>query len=307
MGLANRYWQVLLCGFLLGVPLAVFPVGVAFVSNWFPSRRHGGALGLMAFGSIGHSLALFGAPLAVGWFGYRWGFWSFALLLLAGLMTFTGLARNAPARTAPRKRSELLRPLRRPMSWMFSFSYFLTFGCFLTLSAFLPRCLTLQFGLSKTDAGLRAAGFVALATLARPIGGMLADRIGGRRILLISLPVVVLASLSMAGPGLLTFTIGALSLAIAIGFGNGALFQLVPQHFPDAVGSVTGLVGAAGGMGGFFPPIALGLIYQFTGSFALGFNFLSLFALCCFGLCLRLLPASPSSNPKRHLVLTDPV
>jgi NNP family nitrate/nitrite transporter-like MFS transporter len=307
MGLANRYWQVLVCGFLLGVPLAVFPVGVAFISNWYPSRRHGGALGFMTFGSIGHSLALCGAPLAVGWFGYCWGFWSFALLLFGWLTVFTGLARNAPARTAPKKLSELVRPLHRPMSWMFSFFYFLTLGSFLTLSAFLPRFLTLQFGLSKTDAGLRAAGFVTLATLARPIGGMLADRIGGRRVLLNSLPAVVLASLLMAGPHLLTFTIGVLSLAIAIGFSSGALFQLVPQHFPDAVGSVTGLVGAAGGMGGFFPPIALGLIYQLTGSFALGFNLLSLVALCCFGLCLRSLPATPSTNDKRHLVLIDPV
>jgi MFS transporter, NNP family, nitrate/nitrite transporter len=129
---------------------------------------------------------------------------------------------------------------------------------------------------------------VLLATLLRTAGGILADRIGGIVILMGVFIATAIFAIFMACPMIHTFTIGALGMAAAIGLGNGAVFKLVPQYFPKSVGSVTGLVGAAGGLGGFFPPLLLGVIKQTTGSFSLGFIFLAVFSLLCLAICWRL-------------------
>jgi len=126
-----------------------------------------------------------------------------------------------------------------------------------------------------------------LATLMRPIGGTLADRVGGRAILKWVFPITALMAILLACPMMVTFTIGALGMAAVIGLGNGAVFKLVPQYFPNSVGSVTGLVGAAGGLGGFFPPLLLGFVKQQTGSFTIGFVLLGVFALGCLGVLLH--------------------
>lgn len=282
MGWVQAYWQLLLCGFFLGIGLASFSVGAAFVSRWYPPQQQGKALGLYGAGTIGQSLAAFGSPAIAAAAGFAWGFWAFGLLTLAWLVLFALMARNPPRPGAPKTLREVLTPLQDRMSWVLSLYYFLTFGGFVAMSVYLPIFLTEMFGLTPRDAGLRTAGFVVLATLMRPIGGTLADRVGGRAILLWVFPLTALMAIFMACPTMPTFTIGALGMAAAIGLGNGAVFKLVPEYFPHTVGSVTGLVGAAGGLGGFFPPLAVGLISQATGSFAPGFILLAFFALACF-------------------------
>jgi NNP family nitrate/nitrite transporter-like MFS transporter len=141
---------------------------------------------------------------------------------------------------------------------------------------------------------MRTAGFVVLATIMRPTGGTLADKFGGRTILKWVFPATALMAMFLACPRMTTFTIGALGMAVAIGLGNGAVFKLGPEYFPDAVGSVTGLVGAAGGLGGFFPPLLLGVVKQQTGSFSLGFVLLGAFALICLFILLRR-PSAPAA------------
>jgi MFS transporter, NNP family, nitrate/nitrite transporter len=162
-----------------------------------------------------------------------------------------------------------------------------TFGGLVAMAVYLPIFLTDMFKLTPQDAGLRTAGFVVLATVMRPVGGALADRVGGRAILKWVFPATAFMSLFLACPMMLTFTIGALGMAAVIGLGNGAVFKLVPEYFPKAVGSVTGLVGAAGGLGGFFPPLVLGVIKQQTGAFTWGFILLGVFALLCLMVLLR--------------------
>jgi NNP family nitrate/nitrite transporter-like MFS transporter len=176
---------------------------------------------------------------------------------------------------------DVVQPLSDPSSWVLSLYYFLTFGGFVAMSVYLPIFLTEMFNLTPKDAGLRTAGFVVLATTMRPIGGWLADRVGGRSVLTIVFPVVAAMSVLLTFYHMVPFTIGALGMAAAIGLGNGAVFKLVPEYFPQAVGSVTGLVGAAGGLGGFFPPLVLGTLRQATGSFTIGFVLLGAFALTC--------------------------
>ncbi|HXU36575.1 MAG TPA: MFS transporter [Blastocatellia bacterium] len=281
MGFVAAYWQLVLCGLFIGIALASFSVGVGFVSGWYPPAKQGTALGVYGAGNIGQSLAAFGSPLLASALGFRWGFWMFGLLLLVWVIVFWIAARNAPRRGPVKSFGDALRPLRQSMSWVLSLYYFLTFGGFVAMSIYLPTFLTEMFGLTPQDAGFRTAGFVVLATAMRPVGGWLADRIGGRVILLWVFPATAAMAIFMACPLMSTFTIGALGMAAAIGLGNGAVFKLVPEYFPNSVGSVTGLVGAAGGLGGFFPPLIVGGVRQATGAFTWGFVLLSLFSVIC--------------------------
>jgi NNP family nitrate/nitrite transporter-like MFS transporter len=222
IGFVSSDSQLIAYGFFIGIALASFSVGVAFVSRWYPPERQGFALGVYGAGNIGQSLAAFGAPFIVAALGFAWGFWFFGALAFAWLLFFVAMA------------------------------------------IYLPTFLTEMFDLTPQNAGLRTAGFVVLATALRPIGGVLADRVGGRAILGIVFPAVIVMAAFLAVPKMVPFTIGALGMAAAIGLGNGAVFRLVPEYFPKSVGAVTGLVGAAGGLGGFFPPLAFGMIRQWT-------------------------------------------
>jgi MFS transporter, NNP family, nitrate/nitrite transporter len=299
MGWVDSYWQLLVCGFFIGIALASFSVGVGFVSGWYPPSEQGKALGIYGAGNIGQSLAAFGAPVVAGALGMAWGFWAFAVLTVVWLAIFAILAQNAVRVGPAKKLADFLAPLWLRMSWILSLYYFLTFGGFVAMAIYLPIFLTQTFQLSPKDAGFRTAGFVVLATAMRPLGGWLADRIGGTQILLWVFPITAVMALFMACPLMLTFTVGALGMAAAIGLGNGAVFKLVPQHFPRAVGTVTGLVGAAGGLGGFFPPLLLGAIFSITGTFTLGFVALALFSLICL-LVVRTTAHSKGTNDEAH-------
>jgi MFS transporter, NNP family, nitrate/nitrite transporter len=281
MGTEIDYHRLLIYGFFIGIALASFSVGVGFVSGWYSAERQGFALGVYGAGNIGQSFAAFGSPFIAAAAGVRWGFWTFGVLLSIWLLLFVLLARDAPRRGAIKSFSDTVRPLRDSRSWVLSLYYFLTFGGFVAMAIYLPIFLTEMFKLTPQDAGMRTAGFVVLATIMRPLGGTLADKVGGRTILKWVFPATALMAIFLACPMMTTFTVGALGMAAAIGLGNGAVFKLVPEYFPGSVGSVTGLVGAAGGLGGFFPPLLLGVIKQQTGSFTLGFVLLGLFAMMC--------------------------
>jgi MFS transporter, NNP family, nitrate/nitrite transporter len=280
MGWLHSYTQLLVYGFFIGIALASFSVGVPFVSRWFPADQQGKALGIYGAGNIGQSLAAFGAPVIAKNLGFSWGFWVFAILTFVWLIVFLAKAEN-PVAVRPKSFTETMAPLKEGKSWILSLYYFLTFGGFVAMSIYLPTFLTDLFKLTPTDAGLRTAGFVVLATAMRPVGGILADKFGGQRLLMFVFPITAVMAGFMAVPSMVTFTFGALGMAAAIGLGNGAVFKLVPEYFPKTVGSVTGLVGAAGGLGGFFPPLVLGLVKRETGSFTIGFALLSVFAVLC--------------------------
>ena len=282
MGYVSSYTQLVLCGFFIGIALASFSVGVGFVSGWYPPQKQGMALGVYGAGNVGQSLAAFGSPVLAGALGLKWGFWTFGILMLIWLAIFGWKAENAPRRAPAKSFSEVLQSLRDSKSWVLSLYYFLTFGGFVAMAIYLPIFLTDIFKLTPGEAGFRTAGFVLLATAMRPVGGLLADRIGGRKILLWVFPLTAAMAIFLACPTMTMFTIGALGMAAVIGLGNGAVFKLVPEYFPQSVGAVTGLVGAAGGLGGFFPPLVLGAIRQSVGSFTWGFVLLALFSLLCF-------------------------
>ncbi|CDM64950.1 MFS transporter [Pyrinomonas methylaliphatogenes] len=283
IGLATSYTQLVVGTVLLGIAGTTFPVGVGFTSKWFPPERQGFALGVYGMGNIGQSLAVFGVPTLISLLGdWRPVCFAFASLSLIMSVLFYLMARDAVAEPKSGSLFDGLLFLKRsPLAWVLSLFYFLTFGGFVALAIYLPTLLRTEFALSAMDAGARTAGFIILATLMRPLGGWLADRFGGARILAIVFCALILCGLLMSHGQMLTFTAGALGGAAALGAGNGAVFKLVPLCFPKETATVTGLVGAFGGLGGFFPPLVLGAVKDATGSYTLGFILLSLFALAC--------------------------
>ena len=276
----TSYERLLYVAFFLGIAGSSFAVGVGFVSRWFPSEKQGGALGIYGLGNIGQSAAVFLGPLLAAAVGWQNIFRGMAALLVIWGAAFFLIARNSPKTVRPSGLGEMLRLLSRErLCWLLSLFYFLTFGGFVAFSIYLPVLLKDQFGLTAADAGFRAAGFVVLATLARPLGGWLADRIGGARVLHAVFLGIVPFALLMSWPSMLPFTVGALGCAFLLGNGNGAVFKLVPEYFPKEVGTVTGLVGAMGGLGGFFPPLLLGYFRDHFHTVWPGFALLALLSV----------------------------
>ena len=157
-------------------------------------------------------------------------------------------------------------------TWWFCFFYAITFGGFVGLASFLNVFFLSQYGLSKVEAGNFATLCVIAGSMLRPLGGYLADRFGGVRVLTGLYLVVGATMLGMAAlPPLFAGTALLFAVMAALGMGNGCVFQIVPQRFPREIGVVTGIVGAAGGLGGFVLPIVLGVLKQTTGSFGGGF------------------------------------
>jgi MFS transporter, NNP family, nitrate/nitrite transporter len=286
MGFANSYAMLLVGGFFLGMAGSSFAVGVPFVSRWFSAQSQGTALGIYGVGNIGTAVAAYSVPWIAANYGTQYAFWIFAPILAGFAALFWFLAEDAPEAPKPKSFSQNLRVVRQErLSWVFSLFYFVTFGGFVALSLFLPKLLVDWFAFSKTDAGFRTAGFVVLATAARPVGGYLSDRIGGARVLLGVFGIAPVLALVLAyealAPEIVGVTIAMLMLAVLLGLGNGSVFKLVAQYFRQNTGVVTGIVGAAGGLGGFFPPILMGGVRDLTGNYAIGLLLLAVFLVGC--------------------------
>jgi NNP family nitrate/nitrite transporter-like MFS transporter len=274
--LATSYLHVLGVGLLLGVAGASFAVALPLASRWYPPEHQGLALGIAGAGNSGTVIAALAAPrLAeqVGWHG------TFALAMIPvtlAWIAFAVLAKEPPrpaAGSPPGGPVALLR--EQDPRWLCGF-YMVTFGGFVGLSGYLPILFVDHFGLTKVAAGGYAALCAVAGSLLRPVGGALADRLGGTRVLV---AVLVAAGCLVA----MLATLPSLALTVALlfgvlgllGMGNGAVFQLVGRRVPDRVGAMTGLVGAAGGVGGFVLPFGFGALAASTGSFTTGFAVLA--------------------------------
>ena len=279
---ANSYKDFLFWELLLGMAGTSFSVGIAYTSKWFPPKDQGFALGIYGAGNIGQSIALFTIPVLAAYFSWQFSYKLFALVAFLWGIVFLLFAKNAPVEFKSKSFGEMLRVLyEQPLSWILSLFYFVTFGGFVALSIGLPKLLQEIFHVSAQDAGSRVAFFVVLATIMRPTGGWLSDKIGGAKVLMFVFLLAGVLAFGLTYEQIVPFTFGALGIALCIGLGNGAVFKLVPQYFPKDTGTVTGLVGAMGGLGGFFPPLLLGFIKTHTGQYDLGFIFLSIFCFIC--------------------------
>jgi MFS transporter, NNP family, nitrate/nitrite transporter len=272
-GYADSYWALIAVGFLLGVAGSSFAVGVPFVANWYQQRSQGLAVGIYGMGNVGTAITFFCAPAIVNhWGRHALGWVAAGLLVSVAALTALG-SRDAPDRRPPARYREVLRAGWR--LWRLAFFYFITFGGFVALFLLMPTLLQDWFDYSKGEASARAAGFVIAATVARPVGGWLSDNYGAYPVLVlvfagIAIDAAVLATIAPA-PRIVPVSIACLTLGCFLGAGNGAVFKLVPTEFPENAGAAGGIVGAAGGLGGFFPPIFVGLVKDAEGTYTYGF------------------------------------
>ena len=283
----HTFQQVLVLGVFLGVAGAAFAVALPLASRWYPPEHQGTALGIAGAGNSGTVLAALFAPLLATIFGWQNVFGLAAIPLTVVFFVYLAMAKNSPNCPPAKSLADYLKVLQDKDAWWFMFFYSVTFGGFVGLAASLTIYFNTQYGLSPVTAGYFTAACVFAGSLVRPLGGVLADRIGGIRTLSvmyilagISLAVVSLG-LPQAWMSLLVF----ISAMLALGIGNGAVFQLVPQRFHKEIGVMTGLVGMAGGVGGFYLASSLGYAKQLTGSYQFGFLiFAGLTVLASFGL-----------------------
>jgi NNP family nitrate/nitrite transporter-like MFS transporter len=278
---------IVVFGFLLGFAGASFAVGVPFINGWYPPERQGVALGIYGIGMGGTVLAGLTAPTIADHWGLSAPFWVATGLVAVMAVVFWVVARDAPRSAGARPTAGMFSSLSvfrsSGRAWALTLFYFLTFGGFVAMFLYLPKLLTGVHELSKSDAGARAAGFALLAVVGRPLGGWLSDRIGASRVLLASFVAVLVPALVLAATyeHMAPLTVSCLVMALFLGLGMGAVFKLVPDWFPDRVGAVTGVVGAAGGLGGFFPPLVMGAVKSATGGYGLGFVLMALVAAVC--------------------------
>ena len=287
LALFNDSWAaVLVFGFLLGFAGASFAVGVPFVNKWYPANRQGFALGIYGVGMGGTVLGALTAPRIVDATSLDVPFWIAAVVMAAMAAVFWTLASDAPGSAQGRTASmfgslSVFRGTGSGRAWALTLFYFMAFGGFVAMFLYLPKLLHDVHDLTKTDAGARAAGFALLAVVARPLGGWLSDRIGAISVLTASFVGTAALAIVLAAfyEHMVPLTIACLTMAVFLGLGTGAVFKLVPEWFPDRVGAVTGVVGAAGGLGGFFPPLVMALVNSQTGSYTLGFVLMAVVAL----------------------------
>lgn len=277
----HSFSQVMVLAVFLGVAGASFAVALPLASRWYPPEHQGAAMGIAGAGNSGTAIAALFAPTLAGMFGWNAVFGLVLIPLVLVFIVYMVFAKDSPNCPPPKKLGEYLTVLKDKDAWWFMFFYSVTFGGFSGLASSLTVYFNDQYGLSPVQAGFYTAMCVFAGSLMRPIGGTVADRVGGIRSLLVMYTLaaiclyVVSLNLSQAWMALGALVAGMLWL----GMGNGAVFQLVPQRFRKEIGVMTGLVGMAGGIGGFCLATGLGYSKQATGGYSLGLTIFAALAL----------------------------
>jgi NNP family nitrate/nitrite transporter-like MFS transporter len=302
----KSYALTLMVGAGLGMAGASFAAALPLAGRWYPPQWQGLALGIAGAGNSGTVLAAFFAPRLAQLWGWQTAFGFLLLPWSVVFLSFLVLAKEPPAPAAAKQNEGWGALLKLADTWTFGLRYAVTFGGFVGLASFLPLLLRDQYGLSPVMAGNLTALCVMAGSFVRPVGGALADRFGGAKILQAVFGLAALLSLGAASLPALPLAVALLFLLLAtLGMGNGAVFQLVPMRFgPQRLGRITGWMGALGGVGGFLLPSLLGSLKQSTGSFAWGFGVWA--ALALLGWALPRLGASlPQPAAAGGLVLED--
>ena len=295
----NSVADVQLLGVMLGVAGAAFAVALPQASRWYPPHYQGIVMGIAGAGNSGVVLNTLIVPSLAENYGWQNVFGLLLIPLGFAFMVYLFMAKDAPDARRPVNFQSYRTLLADQDSWWFMLFYFITFGGFVGLASALPVYFTAQYHVSGVAAGLMVAIIVMCGSGVRPIGGMIADRIGGIRSLTVLFSLVALAYFIIAmmpgGPApegagvawdisdmpaiawvsVLLFSLGML----ALGMGNGSVFQLIPQRFHQEIGTMTGLVGFAGGTGGYFLAKTLGVAKGLTGDFSSGFVVFGVLAL----------------------------
>ena len=277
---ASTFTDLIIGGLFLGIGGAVFSVGVTSLPKYYPKEKHGFVNGIYGIGNLGTAITTFSAPIIATQIG-----WSLTVkLYLILLLIFILLNAFLGDRQEPKVKTPIIEQIKgiykNEKLWFFSLFYFITFGSFVAFTVYLPNFLVSNFDLTKVDAGMRTAGFIAVATFFRPIGGWLGDKFKPLSLLMMTFGIYTVAAIILAfSPSIHMYTVGCMAIALSAGIGNGVIFKLVPFYFNKQAGIANGIVSMMGGLGGFFPPLMLAAIHSLTGQYSIGFMLLSQVAL----------------------------
>jgi MFS transporter, NNP family, nitrate/nitrite transporter len=285
VGMLNAYIPLLVVAFFLGIAGAVFAIGIPFVSAWYPPHRKGFATGVFGAGMVGTAVSAFATPQLVAGIGYLATHVLVAVVVAVVAVLCALLLRESPTRaglTPTPALPTLQRAFSQLVTWQLCFLYGVVFGAFVAFSNYLPTYLGNIYDYAATEAGWRTAGFALAAVIARPIGGTLADRLGPRTVTLTSFAgVAVLAVIVALQPGAeRVYGPVFLLMALFLGLGTGGVFGWVGRAAdPRDVGTIGGIIAAAGGLGGYFPPLVMGATYdEEHNSYFVGLMLLAAFA-----------------------------
>jgi len=289
----TTYGSLVFIGFFLGLAGASFAVSLPLASRWYPPHLQGLAMGIAGAGNSGTVMATLFAPMLARIFGWHAVFGLLMIPVVLTLAAFAILAKDPPTQARPARLADYAAVLTKADAWWFCVLYFVTFGGFVGLSSFFNTFFVDQYDAPKAAVGLWTWPFILAGSFLRPVGGALADRLGGIRMLTLLYATVVAAAL---GVGLLisNFALACVLLFVlmgCLGMGNGSVFQLVPQRFKKEIGVMTGLVGAAGGVGGYYLNFALGHLHDATGTYASGFFAFAAIAAVALGVLRAVAPA----------------
>ena len=280
---------VIAVGVILGFAGASFAVALPLASRWYPPEHQGKAMGIAGMGNSGTVLAALFAPLLARAFGWNAVFGLALIPLVPVFIAYMLLVKDSPNQPPAKTTGEYIagyfRMLGEGDAWWFILFYGVTFGGFVGLAGSLPSWFTGELAMTPVHAGYATAACVFVGSLVRPIGGALADRMGGIRTLSLvyTIAALLLGVISFAPVNfMIMFPLFFMVMGV-LGVGNGAVFQLVPQRFRNEIGVMTGLVGFGGGVGGFYLASSLGLAKQWTGSPSAGFLIFAGLALVALG------------------------
>ncbi|MGW8442782.1 nitrate/nitrite transporter [Paenibacillus sp. S33] len=294
---ASTMMDLIIGGLFLGIGGAVFSVGVTSLPKYYSKEKHGFVNGMYGIGNLGTAVTTFSAPIVATQIGWALTVKLYLILLLVFIVLNFFLGDRHEAKVKTPIMEQIKGVYKNEKLWFFSLFYFITFGSFVAFTVYLPNFLVSNFELAKVDAGMRTAGFIAIATFFRPIGGWLADRFQPLFLLVGTFTVYTVAAILLAfSPGITLYTVGCLAIAVSAGVGNGVIFKLVPFYFNKQAGIVNGIVSMMGGLGGFFPPILLSTIHAATGQYSIGFMLLSQVALASLILVIWLYYQGTKSN-----------
>lgn len=302
ISIADSFIDLVIGGLLLGIGGATFSIGVTSLPKYYPKEKHGFINGVYGVGNIGTAITTFGAPIIAEATSWQTAIRIYLILLLLFAALIFLFGDKKEARSKKSMVEQIKGVYKNATLWFLSLFYFITFGSFVAFTMFLPSFLVENFGLEPIDAGIRTAIFIALTTILRPIGGLLADKFNAFIILmLVFLGVTFSGVLLSFSPGLGWYTVGALLVGVMVGIGNGTVFKLVPLYFSNQAGIVNGIVSAMGGLGGFFPPLLLTAVSNITGHHAIAFMLLSEFALVSFVIVIFMY-FQDRMNVERHII-----
>lgn len=302
---AGSYPLLLVFGFFLGIAGTIFAVGIPFSNNWYEPSRRGFATGVFGMGMVGTALSAFFTPRFVNWFGLMATHLIVAAALALTAVLCIVVMKDAPAfvpNTDP-VLPKLKAAAKLAVTWEMSFLYAVVFGGFVAFSNYLPTYIKTVYGFPAVEAGARTAAFALAAVLARPIGGALSDRIPPKYVVLVSFAgTALMAFVAVFEPPPDVWSAATfITLAVFLGIGTGGVFAWVARRAPaKSVGSVTGIVAAAGGLGGYFPPLVMGATYDRVGNdYTVGLLLLVATALVALAYtALRLHAHEPVKEPK---------